>query len=83
MSLKTAQQLEGKFCLMSGEKLCRECWIHTKNIWRGHNSPTSSSISENVGILSFKRICEDEKISGQHSFFKPNKLPSFQIFKIM
>ena len=28
VSLKTAQQLEGKFCLIPGEKLCRECWMH-------------------------------------------------------
>ena len=47
MSLKIAQ-LEGKFCLIPGEKLCRECWIHTKNILHGHNSSTCLSISEDV-----------------------------------
>ena len=41
--LKSAQKLEGKFCLIPGEKLCRECWMHTKNILHDHNSPTSSS----------------------------------------
>ena len=38
-------------------------------------------ISKNVGILSFKRISEDEKISGQHSFFQPKQtsvIPNIQ-----
>ena len=59
MSLKTAQQLEEKFCLIPGEKLCRECWLHTKNILHGHNSPTSSSISEDATEFSESSFAEN------------------------
>ena len=51
-SLKTVQQLEGKFCLIPGEKLCRKCWMHTKNILHCHNSPTSSSLLEDATKFS-------------------------------
>ena len=41
---------------------------------RGHTVPGTHSyhvfIPKNVGILSLKRIGEDEEISGQHSFFQ-------------
>ena len=59
VSLKTAQQLEGKFCLIPGEKLCRKCWIHTKNILHGHHSPTSSSISEDATEFSESSSAEN------------------------
>ena len=44
--------MKRKFCFILGEKLCRECWMHTKNILRGHNSPTSLSLSEDVTEFS-------------------------------
>ena len=52
MSLKTAQQLEGKFCVITGEKWCRKCWMHTKNILYCHNSPTFSSLSQDATEFS-------------------------------
>ena len=40
----------------------------------GHTVPGTRSyhafIPKNLGIFSFKRIGEDEEISGQHSFFQ-------------
>ena len=64
--------------------------IHTKlkTIYAcGHTVSGTRSyhvfISKNVGILSFKRIGENEEISRQSSFFKRNKLPLFQISKAM
>ena len=29
VSSQMAKQLERKFCLIPGEKLCRECWMYT------------------------------------------------------
>ena len=58
MSLKTAQQLEEKFSLIR-EKLHTECWIHTKNILHGYNSPTSSSISEDATEFSESSYAEN------------------------
>ena len=57
---KTVPKLEGKFCLIPGEKLCRECWMHTKNILHGHNSPTSSSLSENATEFSESSSVENK-----------------------
>ena len=41
---------------------------------RGHAVPGTRSyhvfVPKNIGILSFKRISEDEEISGQHSFLQ-------------
>ena len=59
MSLKTAQQLEGKFCLIPEETLCKECWTHTKNILHGQNSPTSSSVLEDATEFSESSFAEN------------------------
>jgi len=52
VSLQTAQQLDGKFGLIPGEKPCRECWIHTKNILDGPMSLTPSTLSETTAESS-------------------------------
>jgi len=46
VSLQTVQQLEGKFCLTPGEKLCRTCWMHIKSTLDDHDSAASLSLSE-------------------------------------
>ena len=48
VTLQTAQQLEEKFCLLSGEKLFRECWIYTTDTLSSHHSPSFLSVSEDT-----------------------------------
>ena len=57
---------------------------------RGHTVPGIRSyhvfIPKNVRILSFKRIGEDEKISGQHSFFQAKQtsvIPNIQDYVVV
>ena len=45
-----AKQLEGKFCLILGEKLCRECWMYTKNILDGYNSPSKDASMQELSL---------------------------------
>ena len=42
-----AKQLQGKFCLIPGEKLCGESWMYTKNILDGHNSHQKMQVCKN------------------------------------
>ena len=50
MSLQIAKQLNGNFCLIPGEKLCRECWMYTKNILDGHNSPLENASMQELSL---------------------------------
>ena len=59
------------FCVPKDD-LTKVCTKLKTRYARGHTVPGTRSyhvfILKNVGILSFKRICEDEEISGQQSF---------------
>ena len=36
--------------MIPGEKLCRECWMYTKNILDGHNSPSEDAGMQELSL---------------------------------
>ena len=62
-----AKQLEGKFCLIPGEKLCRECWMYTKNILDGYNSPSKDASMQELSLSADVRESSESSSAENYS----------------
>ena len=72
-ALQTAQQLKRKFCLLPGEKFCRECWMYRKDTLSSHHSPSFLSLLEDAKESSESSSAEN------HSALLDDSLAAFKV----
>ena len=79
VSLQIAKQLEGKFGLIPGEKLCRECWMYTKNILDDHNSPSEDAGMQELSLSKDARESLESSSAENYSTLLDDSLAACKV----
>ena len=74
-----AKQLEGKFCLIPGKKLCRECWMYTKNILDGYNSPSEDASMQELSLSEDARESSESSSAENYSTLLDDSLAACKV----
>ena len=74
-----AKQLEGKFCLIPGEKLCKECWMYTKNILDGYNSASEDASMQELSLSEDARESSESSSAENYSTLLDDSLAACKV----